>query len=324
MKKCHITKTSIYRIFITLGFLLLFFLMLRFPAESVYYAFTGLTLWFQKMIPSLFPFMILSGIMIRMDLTKYFAMVLSPLLKPVFKVSGNGAYCIIMGFLCGFPMGAKVIADLYEREKIDKNEATYLLSFCNNIGPIYFTSFALPVLGLPVAWPYLLGMYGIPLLYGMVLGHLPKYNLQKKNSNASNTLPNQNQPTATESASSTILVHIDGAIMSAIESITKLGGYMILFNLLNLIPALLLPENWLPIGNLILEITSGISRIGNASPIVVLILLPFGGLSCIAQTYSIIKSTDLSLSNYCLHKCILTMITACYYGAFFFVSQHVF
>lgn len=295
--------------------------MLRFPAESVYYAFTGLTLWFQKMIPSLFPFMILSGIMIRMDLTKYFAMVLSPLLKPLFKVSGNGAYCIIMGFLCGFPMGAKVIADLYERSKISKAEATYLLSYCNNIGPIYFTSFALPVLGIPVSLPYLFGMYGLPLLYGIILCRLTKNLLQNPKHDEAHAPANQNH-ISTESAS--ILVHIDGAIQSAIESITKLGGYMILFNLLNLIPALILPENWLPFGNLILEITSGISRIGASSPIAVLILLPFGGLSCIAQTYSIIKSTDLSLSNYCLHKCILTVITACYYGVFFFVSQHVF
>lgn len=295
--------------------------MLRFPAESVYYAFTGLTLWFQKMIPSLFPFMILSGIMIRMDLTKYFAMVLSPLLKPLFKVSGNGAYCIIMGFLCGFPMGAKVIADLYERSKISKAEATYLLSYCNNIGPIYFTSFALPVLGIPVSLPYLFGMYGIPLLYGIILCRLTKNLLQNPKHDEAHAPATQNHISA-ESAS--ILVHIDGAIHSAIESITKLGGYMILFNLLNLIPALILPENWLPFGNLILEITSGISRIGASSPIAVLILLPFGGLSCIAQTYSIIKSTDLSLSNYCLHKCILTVITACYYGVFFFVSQHVF
>ena len=161
-------KILIYRIIITLGFLLLFYLMLRYPVESVYYAFTGLTLWFQKMIPALFPFMILSGIMVRMDLTKYFALVLSPLLKPIFKVSGTGAYCIIMGFLCGFPMGAKVIADLYDRQKISKREATYLLSFCNNIGPIYFTGFVLPVLKLPTSFVYLFGMYGLPLLYGLV------------------------------------------------------------------------------------------------------------------------------------------------------------
>lgn len=329
MKKLNLCLNNLYRVFITLAFLILFFLMLRFPAASVYYAFTGLTLWFQKMIPSLFPFMILSGIMIRMDLTKYFALVLSPLLKPLFKVSGNGAYCIIMGFLCGFPMGAKVIADLYEREKISKSEAAYLLRFCNNIGPIYFTGFVLPVLGLTNYLPYIIGMYGLPLLYGIILCRLPQYNIAQKtkktmcisdNKNRESTFVNH---THTPIGSGYILEHIDGAIQSAIESITKLGGYMILFNLLNLICSLVLPEKLLPIGNLILEITSGISRIGSSSPVVVLILLPFGGLSCIAQTYSIIKRTELSIGNYCIHKCILTVVTTFYYGVFFFLSRHL-
>ena len=304
-------KTSIYRIALTLCFLILFFLMLRFPAQSVYYAFTGLTLWFQKMIPALFPFMILSGIMVRMNLTDYFSFVLSPLLKPLFRVSGNGAYCIIMGFLCGFPMGAKVIADLYERGKLSKQEASYLLSFCNNIGPIYFTGFVLPVLGLPVSLIYLFGMYGIPLIYGMILCRLPGYRYKKSFSELS-------QSSNTSGESTSILAHIDGSIHAAIESITKLGGYMILFNLLNLFPAMFLPEKALPVCNILLEITSGISRMGNSSPYIVLILLPFGGFSCIAQTYSIIKKTDLSISNYCIHKCILTLLTACYYGVVFF------
>lgn len=322
------TTTVIYRIIITLGFLLLFVLMLKFPAQSVYYAFTGLTLWFQKMIPALFPFMILSGIMIRMNLTEYFAVVLSPLLKPLFKVSGNGAYCIIMGFLCGFPMGAKVIADLYERNKLTKAEATYLLSFCNNIGPIYFTSFALPVIGFPITLTYLFGMYALPLIYGIILCRLPLSAITKHGSYGTINIYNINTDSKSRSksninSSSTgqLLVHIDDAIQSAIESITKLGGYMILFNLLNLIPTMLLPLSTLPICNLLLEITSGISRIGNAHPYIVLTALPFGGLSCMAQTYSIIKGTDLSIGNYFFHKCILTIITALYYvGVFCFLN----
>ncbi len=336
MKKQIKINPGIYRITITVGFLLLFVLMLKFPAQSVYYAFTGLTLWFQKMIPALFPFMILSGIMIRMNLTEYFAIVLSPVLKPLFKVSGNGAYCIIMGFLCGFPMGAKVIADLYIRNKLTKAEATYLLSFCNNIGPIYFTSFALPVIGFPITLTYLFGMYALPLIYGMILCRLPlksthkhgflgPHSMNKDNTiNMAYTNRNSNADGNANTGSSTsgqLLVHIDDAIQSAIESITKLGGYMILFNLLNLIPALLLPQNMLPTCNLFLEITSGISRIGNSHPYIVLTLLPFGGLSCMAQTYSIIKSTDLSIGNYFIHKCILTVITILYYvGVFCFLN----
>lgn len=309
---------KVFRIFLTCVFLLLFCLMLSHPMESLYYSFTGLTLWFEKMIPTLFPFMILSGIMVRMNLTEYFSALLTPLLKPVFQVSGHGVYCMLMGFFCGFPMGAKVIDDLYERGKLSRKEASYLLAFCNNIGPIYFISFVLPLLGLKGKLPYLFGMYGIPLCYGMILSRLQARSVLKSNSAkelslsaCSTSLPKKDS----------LLAQIDDSILSAIENITKLGGYMILFNLLNLFPAMCLPEKMLPVINALLEITSGISRIGKRQPLTVLLLLPFGGFSCIAQTYSILKNTDLSISHYCIHKCILTLLTALYYGSWFGIHR---
>lgn len=58
-----------YRLLFTVLALYLIFLLLRYPALSLEYASTGLNLWFTKMVPTLLPFMILSGIMIRMNLT---------------------------------------------------------------------------------------------------------------------------------------------------------------------------------------------------------------------------------------------------------------
>ena len=63
----------------------------------------------------------------------------------------------------------------------------------------------------------------------------------------------------------------------------------------------------------LLEITSGIDYSGRSIYYAVLILLPFGGFSCIAQTYSMIKETDLSLKDYVSHKLILSAVTLCYY-----------
>ena len=107
--------------------------------------------------------------MIRMNLTERFVGLLHPLLHRIYGTSRNGSYTIIMGFLCGFPMGAKTVDDLYARGMVTKREAEYLLAFCNNIGPVYFCSFVLPLLNRQAVLPYLFGMYGIPLLYGLVL-----------------------------------------------------------------------------------------------------------------------------------------------------------
>lgn len=300
---------------IILLFLLLFALILIFPDMSLAYAANGLILWFNCMVPALFPFMILSGILVRQNLTEAFTSFIYPLLGPLFKISKNGVYCLLLGFLCGFPMGARVIADLYERSKISKREAEYLLAFCNNIGPVYYITFLLPVIGLTSKKElpfYLFGMYGIPLLYGVFLRNTGFLLPKAKECHCLNTEGNQNTEDFADS--------LNGAMQSAIHGITTLGGYMILFNLLNIVPhaiSKMLPLSFnpyfIPVINCLLEITGGAKSLGTALPYLVLTVLPFGGISCIAQAKSMILNTDLSILHYVLHKLIQTAVTGLYY-----------
>ena len=48
-------KDSFFQLIFTLLALYLTFLLLRYPARSLEYAYTGLILWFRKMIPTLLP-----------------------------------------------------------------------------------------------------------------------------------------------------------------------------------------------------------------------------------------------------------------------------
>ena len=186
-------------------------------------------------------------------------------------------------------------------------------------------SFVLPTIGIQTNLSfYLFGMYGLPLLYGIILRHtiykhkLPLFLSTETPVQSASQLDLQR---------TSLLYCIDDAIISGMKSITSLGGYMILFNLINLIPHVLvlqfpflfpMKRNILLAGfNGLLEITDGIYRLGTSVLFFVLVLLPFGGLSCIAQTYSMIRHTDLSITSYLLHKIILTLITAIY--DFFFL-----
>ena len=319
-------RFRVKKIIYTLFFLLLIILILINSQKSTYYALYGLNLWFTKMIPSLLPFMILSGIMVRLKLTEGFASLIHPILHPVWRVRKNVTYAMIMGFLCGFPMGARVTCDLLNRDMITEKEANFLLAFCNNIGPVYFTSFVLPLLKRRQVLPYLIGMYGLPFLYGLLLRYTGYKSLS-----ASSTYQTANGQKASPNAYS-ILEQIDDAITSSVQGILSLGGYMILFNLLNLLPTsvrdiLLLAINNKKIvaGNVrfvevlpaliapILEITGGLGILGDRLPLYSLLILPFGGLSCIAQTYSIIRRSNLSIHTYVYQKLILTGITVLYY-----------
>ncbi len=303
--------------FYALLFLVLTCLILTHPAVSLHYAFHGLTLWFNKMIPALLPFMILSGVLVRMGLTERFTAVLDPLLRPLFRVRRNVLYCIFLGFLCGFPMGARVAADLLDRDLITRREAEYLLAFCNNIGPVYFCSFVLPLLGRTLVLPYVAGMYGIPLLYGLFLRRTFFRDLPKEAGGRRGI----KFPEGTGSGS--LLAQLDSSIQAALGSISMLCGYMILFNLLCILPHCLLPKARDYLAPL-LEITGGLSLLGRKAPLYSLLLLPFGGLSCIAQTYSMIRGRGLSLKSYVLHKVILTLLTALYYLGWLLLSPRLF
>lgn len=290
-----------------LSFLFLLFLIILFltnPSKCIAYGETGLLLWFHKMLPTLFPFMVISGIIVRLNLYSYFPSLSS--------------YVILVGFLCGFPMGAYTAASMYQEKQISDKEAQYLISFTNNLGPAFFLSYLLPSFSVKNCLPFLLGMYGIPLLYGLLLRYTA-YSSCCFN----RTLHEESR---------NLSVAIDASVTSSITSITKLGGYMILLQTLYLLPELLLNllRKVAPISPQIcsflqaffccaLEITGGIPSMTAYSPFFVLILLPFGGISCILQTGSILSQSGLSLTPYLFHKLIQTMLCVIYY-AFLSVS----
>lgn len=309
---------------LTLLFLMLLGCILANSQISLSYAAMGLNLWFQKMIPSLLPFMILSGTMVRMKLTDKFAMILYPVVRPLYRVRKNVCYAMLMGFLCGFPMGARVVDDLYVRNMISKREAEYLLAFCNNIGPVYFCSFVLPLLERKLVLPYLFGMYGIPLLYGLVL----RYTLYRDLSLPQNvSLPPSliccEAASQSKAPAGRLLEELDGSVRSAMQNMLSLGGYMVLFNLLNLLPHILLKKPLAPLAPL-LEITGGLTVLGSHAPLYSLLALTFGGLSCIAQTYSSIGDSDLSIGSYVLHKIVLTALNAFFYLCWYILQPSSF
>ncbi len=315
----------------TLFFLLLFVLILTHSQEAAAYAADGFLLWYSKMIPSLLPFMILSGLMIRMGLSQRLGKWFEPVLKPLLRCRPDVNYGVLMGFLCGFPMGARVAAQLYQAGKISRQEARFLLAFCNNIGPVYFCSFVLPLLERRLTAPYLLGMYGVALLYGIILRgtlfrDLPETSARtiKQNSvriaaahSPRPVIPQENFD------SPGLLAHLDDSVQAGLQSIISLCGYMILFNLLNLLPHLFLPRAGVWIAPLF-EITGGLKQLDQRCPLYTLLLLPFGGLSCIAQTYSMIHDTDLPLGEYVVHKLFLTALTVLYYLTWKCFFPHLF
>ena len=296
-------------------FVFLTFCMLTNSSLSLAYAALGLRLWYEKMVPVLFPFMVLSGTLIRMGLVESLIRPIRPFFGKLFRISDPAVYTILMGFLCGFPMGARTTAELRNRQELSVSEGQFLLAFCNNFGPVYFLGFVLPLLHRTLKLPYLIGMYGIPVIYGLFLRYTV-YRMRLKDTSM------VSQPVTKSAVRTSLPEAMDDAVNAAGLSILQLGGYMIIFNLLNLLPGLFLHQSHLLAP--LLEITGGLQMLADRYPLYTLLLLPFGGLSCIAQTAGCIRNTGLSLKKYIIHKLVLTLLTAFYYLGWRLLSPDTF
>ena len=98
-------------------------------------------LWFYTLLPSLLPFMILSNICIKTGLLDKLFEAPKTFWKKAFALSPSGAYALCMGIFCGYPMGAKITADLYAEHRISKQEASYLLTFACFPSPSFLSSY---------------------------------------------------------------------------------------------------------------------------------------------------------------------------------------
>ena len=105
---------------------------------------------------------------------------------------------------------------------------------------------------------------------------------------------------------------IDAGIMNGFETLTRLGGYIMLFSMIaSITQKLPLSRQIVLLLTGIAEITNGINLLPSYTVsmqrqyILAMTFTAFGGLSGIAQTSSMIKDTELSLKNYCVLKLIL-------------------
>lgn len=124
-------------LFLGLGLMGATLALLLYPQESMEAARTGLELCGNVIIPSLFPFFVLSSLVVELGLAGYLGRLLEGVMRPLFNVSGACASAFALGFIGGYPVGAKTAISLYQNGMCSKVEAERLLAFCNNSGPAF-------------------------------------------------------------------------------------------------------------------------------------------------------------------------------------------
>ena len=291
------------------GIVLLFAFMLMSPKAVFNGASEGLLLWFQIILPTLLPFIMITNLLVYTDSIHYISRIFGRLLSCIFKVSENGSFAVIAGFLCGYPMGAKVAADLIIGGYITEEEGKYLLSFCNNTSPVFIMNFIIwKTLGREdLLIPSILILLGTPMLLSFVFR---RFYLKGEKYFC-------NQKKETRNRKKWNFQVVDTCIMDGFETITKVGGYIIVFSvILSLFQSLPLKPMLLQILLPSLEVTNGIAIIGKSKVIfdlqypAIIGLTSFGGFCAAAQTQCMIQKTNISIFPYIIEKLVTAVVAS--------------
>lgn len=242
----------------------------------------GIQLCLQSVIPSLFPFLILSNLM-----NSALVGVRIPLLDPIRKlcvIPEGGESLLLLGLVGGYPVGAQAIASAYKNGQLQKKSAARMLGFCNNAGPAFIFGLV-GTLYSSAFLPWVIWL--IHMISALVVGAILPYRAYDR-CTISTAKP----------------MGVTGALEQALKIMANICGWVIVFRVVIAICSRwffwLLPQNLQLFLIGLLELTNGITAL-HAVPhdgvrfVLSTCMLSIGGICVGMQTVSLTEGLDISM-----------------------------
>ncbi len=291
----------------------LVFLMIFYTQQVTNGAYNALVLSATSVIPALFPFFVVSGILVNTGAVHFIGKAFSPLSKVLFKTQGVGAFVFLMGFLCGYPTGAKITADMYKSGQLTKKESERLLAFCNNSGPL----FVIGAVGNTMLGSKKIGiiLYLVHALSAVVTGVVFSLFSKEKTTTKSTKIMATNFSQA-----------ITKSVETALKSILSVCAYVVFFGS---VIQVIKEFTKSPVLLSLLEVTTGAKEIiasGIANDTMLVLLsgaMAFGGICVFFQVRSVVGDTDLSCRTYLFGKIFQAMCASLFTKLYLWVNADV-
>ncbi|SHE60272.1 sporulation integral membrane protein YlbJ [Seinonella peptonophila] len=124
-------------VFLALVVLMMAVILVQYPEQAFTSSLRGLKIWWDVIFPTLLPFFVIAEMMIGFGVVHFVGILLEPLMRPIFRVPGAGAFVMAVGFISGNPMGAKLTSRLREQKLVTREEGERLLSFTSTASPLF-------------------------------------------------------------------------------------------------------------------------------------------------------------------------------------------
>ena len=280
---------------------------------------SGIKLFVNAVLPGLFPFMFLTKLLTELGLIFKITKRCSKISNKLFGTPGVSLYCFFMSILSGYPIGAKIICDLYNKNLITEEDAKRMSLFCTTSGPI----FVIGAVGVGMISSFQTGViiYISHILASIILGI--SYNLIFKTKNQTQTKIIFTSETQNNLISS--------VLSDTITSIFMVGGFITIFYLATEVLSVLNIVDFsakflakiLAFTNIseqdfigaiygLVEVTHGIKDLSSHTTINISLicgLISFSGISIIMQSLSFLKQTKIKTHIFILSKCVLMILS---------------
>ena len=267
-------------------------------------------IWIKNVFPSLFPFFVLSEMLINYGFIELIGELFKPIFEKLFKINGNAAFVFIMSLLSGFPSNAKYTRELYLHGKLNEHEATKILMFSHFSNPLFILGAVSIIflndkrLGILV----MLSHYLSNIIIGLLVRNYHPSNVKKdKFSIKKAIMKMHNKRINNDKKFGTIITN---SLVNSINTLLLILGVVTTF----LIITTIIDNNFhLNLFNKtilsgFLEMTQGLKHTSLLSTsneyraILITMILSFGGLSVHTQILSIISDTKIKYKPFLLAR----------------------
>ncbi len=294
-------KNYIY-LFILIGVLLEMLFNSSLIINSVNFSFS---LCINNLFPSLFPFMILSNILMEYGFFDIISELLKPLTNKCFKSNEYGSVILILSIISGSPSNAKYINELLNKKLINEYDASKILLYTHFVNPLFIintigiTFLKEKKIGIIILISHYIGNFIIGIVFRKYHKHTSssKINISKIFNNLNKKRNN-------------FIIILTNSIVSSINTLLIILGVittcLIITSIININP----------IFNGLLEITQGLKYISTTNylllikTIMITFLISFGGLSIHAQCFSILNNKKIKYTPYLLARIIHGIISS--------------